>query len=198
MAQKPKRMPHTKDRFSSNSLSDGIVLAELPVIRAYARPSGIGAWCAEEQEKTNASLSLARKAKDEENRFLPDSPKAKVEHVSKEAMPDSIDAMPACKTRTILRVNDVPIPSSNGKAWAMTKTDPKSSEYRYDDKGNLVKRFTDGYGSDPWQLVSERAVKALPDTRAKFVPSGKPAIRWRKANDPVCVVKVTRKAITKP
>jgi hypothetical protein len=88
--------------------------------------------------------------------------------------------------------------SAESKAFGQTKTDPKSSEYRYDDNGQLVRRFTDGYGSDPWQLVSERAVKALPDTRTKFAPSGKPAIKWRKATDPVCVVKVTRKAITKP
>jgi hypothetical protein len=88
--------------------------------------------------------------------------------------------------------------SAESKAFGLTKTDPKSTPYRYDDNGQLVPRFQDGYGSDPWQLVSERAVKALPDTRAKFVPSGKPAIRWRKANDPVCVVKITRKAVTKP
>jgi hypothetical protein len=88
--------------------------------------------------------------------------------------------------------------SAESKAFGLTKTDPKSTPYRYDDNGQLVRRFTDGYGSDPWQLVSERAVKALPDTRPKFAPSGKPAIKWRKATDPVCVVKVTRKAITKP
>ncbi len=88
--------------------------------------------------------------------------------------------------------------SAESKAFSLTKTDPKSTPYRYDDKGNLVRRFTDGYGDDPWQLVSSEAVKALPDDRPVFAPSGKPAIKWRNGKErPLVVDKLGRKVVTK-
>jgi hypothetical protein len=146
---------------------------------------GVSEWASETKANTYANLTEKKRLDKEEAKFLPDPEKVKVDHVSKEAMPDSIDAMPACKTRTILKAipDHVRYKSGESKAFSQTKTDAKSSEYRYDDNGQLVRRFTDGWGDDPWQLVSERAVKALPDTRPKFAPSGKPAIKWRKGNE---------------
>lgn len=144
MAKKmPKRLPHTKDRWSSNGLSDGVVLAEMPVMRDYVRPASVKDWCDTEHGKTCASLSLAKKAKDEENRFLPDSPKAKVIGEGKDSV-DTSGPMPEGKVRTKLRV--VPDSVRYGDAtfsarW--TKTDAKVSEYVWRDLGNgpeLVRR----------------------------------------------------------
>lgn len=84
--------------------------------------------------------------------------------------------------------------SAESKAFSQTKTDPKSTEYRYDDKGNLVKRFTDGYGNDPWQLMGKAAIEAIPQEPYVFKPSGKPAKAWRKGNErPIVTDKLGRK-----
>lgn len=85
--------------------------------------------------------------------------------------------------------------SAESKTFSQTKTDPKSTEYRYDDKGNLVKRFTDGYGNDPWQLMGKAAIEAIPQEPYVFKPSGKPAKAWRKGNErPIVTDKLGRKA----
>jgi hypothetical protein len=83
--------------------------------------------------------------------------------------------------------------SAESKAFGLTKTDPKSTPYRYDDKGNLVKRFTDGYGNDPWQLLEPEKVRAMASKPYKFVPSGKPEKVWRKGNErPIVTDKLGR------
>lgn len=75
------------------------------------------------------------------------------------------------------------IKSTEARVFSQTKTDPKSTEYRYDDQGNLVKRFTDGYGNDPWQLIGKSAIDAIEQKPYVFRPSGKPAKAWRKGNE---------------
>lgn len=83
--------------------------------------------------------------------------------------------------------------SAESKAFGQTKTDPKSTEYRYNDKGELVRRFTDGYGSDPWQLMGKAAIEALPQEPYVFRPSGRPAKAWRKGNErPIVTDKLGR------
>lgn len=87
--------------------------------------------------------------------------------------------------------------SAETKAFGLTKTDPKSTEYRYEARNGvptLVKRFTDGYGSDPWQLVGTAAIDAIPQEPYTFKPSGKPAKAWRKGNErPIVTDKLGRK-----
>jgi hypothetical protein len=86
--------------------------------------------------------------------------------------------------------------SAESKAFGLTKTDAKSSEYRYDDKGNLVKRFTDGYGDDPWQLLEPEKVKAMASKPYRFKPSGKPEKAWRKGNErPIVTDRLGRKVV---
>jgi hypothetical protein len=78
------------------------------------------------------------------------------------------------------------IKSLETKTFSQTKTDAKSTEYRYEVRNGvptLVKRFTDGYGNDPWQLLGTKAIEALPQEAYVFKPSGKPAKAWRKGNE---------------
>jgi hypothetical protein len=83
--------------------------------------------------------------------------------------------------------------SAESKAFGLTKTDPKSTPYRYNDKGELVRRFTDGYGNDPWQLLSTDAIGAIEQKPYVFKSSGKPAKAWRKGNErPVVTDKMGR------
>jgi hypothetical protein len=83
--------------------------------------------------------------------------------------------------------------SAESKAFGLTKTDAKSTPYRYDANGQLVRRFTDGYGNDPWQLLEPEKVRAMASKPYKFVPSGKPEKAWRKGNErPIVTDKLGR------
>lgn len=128
------------------------------------------------------------------------------------------DAMPSHKVRTVIKAipDSVRIRSADSKCAQWTKTGYSyklygddghvkghahinASEYRVDDNGQLVKRFTDGYGDDPWQLLPKRGVEAFVPERPAYVPSGKPAKAWRKGDErPLVVDKLGRKTVFKP
>jgi hypothetical protein len=158
----------------------------------------VAGWVSEERQETYDALRHDIFKRERE--AIPDTiggvAKVKVEHVSVEPMPDSIPAMPSGKVRTVLKAvpDNVRMRSADSKCAMWTRTDPKCTEYKYNDKGELVRRFTDGYGNDPWQLVGRDAVDAIVSTPYVFKPSGKPPKAWRKGNErPIIVDKLGRK-----
>jgi hypothetical protein len=160
--------------------------------------NSVAAWLIREKQETLDALrhNIFRNEEDKVPDTIGGVTKVNVQHVSVEQRPDSIPAMPNGKVRTVIKPSDVRIPSSNGKAWAMTKTDPKSTPYRYDDNGQLVRRFTDGYGDDPWQLLEPEKVKAMASKPYRFKPSGKPEKVWRKGNErPIVTDRLGRKVV---